>query len=137
MATISTKTDAHWNYFLSVEADLERLSRFIEFDYRNNGTFQIPVDSSQETSGGSRMLNRKPHCYDSSTSPTNQRQHDEVYQTPRFRSPHAYRDCQTGLVVPRRLRENDANRPLLSDLQDLPLSTHFSGQPTVGDAVQR
>jgi len=39
MATISTKTDAHWNYFLSVEADLERLSRFIEFDYRNNQCF--------------------------------------------------------------------------------------------------
>jgi hypothetical protein len=41
MAIISTKIDAHWNYFLSVEADLLRLSRFIEFDERNYHCFSI------------------------------------------------------------------------------------------------
>ena len=34
-------SDAHWNYFLSVEADLERLSRFIEFDERNYQCFSV------------------------------------------------------------------------------------------------
>jgi hypothetical protein len=38
---MSTKIDAHWNYFLSVEADLERLSRFIEFDERNYPCFSV------------------------------------------------------------------------------------------------
>jgi hypothetical protein len=34
-------SDAHWNYFLSVEADLERLSRFIEFDEQNYQCFSV------------------------------------------------------------------------------------------------
>lgn len=38
---MSTRIDAHWNYFLSVEADLERLSRFIEFDERNYPCFSV------------------------------------------------------------------------------------------------
>ena len=38
---MSAKIDAHWNYFLSVEADLERLSRFIEFDERNYQCFSV------------------------------------------------------------------------------------------------
>src|SRR5712691_9960411 len=88
------------------------LRRGIEAN-RNFGTFQIPVDSSQETSGGSRMLIRISNLYDSSTSPTNQRQHNEVYQTPGCRSPDPYRDGQTGLAASRRLRENDANRTVL------------------------
>jgi hypothetical protein len=41
MAIISNKTAAHWNYFLSVEADLERLSRFIEFDAQNYPCFSV------------------------------------------------------------------------------------------------
>jgi hypothetical protein len=80
---------------------------------RKSGTFQMPVDSSQETSGGSRMLMRKPNRDDSSTSTTNQRDPDEVYQTPRLRSPHPYRDCQTGVAVSRHLWENDAHRPAI------------------------
>jgi hypothetical protein len=43
MAIILTKTDAHWNYFLSVEADLERLSRFVEFDERNYECFSVEI----------------------------------------------------------------------------------------------
>jgi hypothetical protein len=46
--------------------------------------FEIPVDSFQETSGGGRMVIRKSNLDDSSTSTTNQRQYDEVYQMPRL-----------------------------------------------------
>src|SRR5438132_12640060 len=46
------------------------------------GTFQIPVDSFNETSGGGRMVIATSNRYDSSTSTTNQRQNDEVYETP-------------------------------------------------------
>src|SRR3989442_14853747 len=92
-----------------------------------SGTFQISVDSFQETFGGSRMLIRKPKRCDSSPSTTNLRQHDEVYQTPRFRSPDPYRDGQTGVAVSRRLREDDGDRTVLSDITDLSLSTTFDG----------
>jgi hypothetical protein len=43
MALTSTKIDAHWNYFLSVEQDLERLSRFVEFDERNYECFSVEI----------------------------------------------------------------------------------------------
>ena len=101
------------------------------------GTFQIPVDSSQETSGGSRMLMRISHLDDSSTSPTNQRQHNAVYQTPGLRSPDPARDGQTGWAASRRLRENDANRPVLADSAALSLSTALAGALAVGNAVER
>src|SRR5262249_29483491 len=102
---------------------------------RKPGTFQIPVDNFQETSGGSRMLIRKQNRYDSSTSPPNQRQHDEVYQTPGLRSPDPYRYRQTRLAVSRCLRENDANRTGLPDIADLSLSTPCDGKHPVGNAL--
>lgn len=74
---------------------------------------------------------------DSSPSTTNQRPHDEVYQTRRLRSPDPYRDCQTGVAASRRLRENDTNRPVLSDIADLALSTTFDGTLAIGNAVER
>jgi hypothetical protein len=43
MAVRSTKIDAHWNYFLSVERDLERLSCFVEFDERNYECFSVEI----------------------------------------------------------------------------------------------
>lgn len=43
MAMGSTKIDAHWNYFLSVERDLERLSCFVEFDERNYECFSVEI----------------------------------------------------------------------------------------------
>jgi len=49
---------------------------------KQTGTFQIPVDSFNETSGGGRMVIATSNRYDSSTSTTNQRQNDEVYETP-------------------------------------------------------
>src|SRR5207244_7043803 len=73
-----------------------------------NGTFRIPVDSFQETSGGSRMVIRISNLYDSSTSTTNQRQRNEVYQTPRFRAPDAYPYRNTRVAASRCLRQNDS-----------------------------
>jgi hypothetical protein len=43
MVIISKKTEAHWNYFLAIEDDLVRLSRFIEFDERNLDCFSIEI----------------------------------------------------------------------------------------------
>ena len=37
------KTEAHWNYLLAIEDDLERLSRFIEFDERNFDCFSLEM----------------------------------------------------------------------------------------------
>src|SRR5262249_37442630 len=77
--------------------------------------FQIPVGSFNETSGGTMVI-LKSNLYDSSPSTTNQRLHDKVYETPSLRSPDPYPDGHDGLVASRRLRENDANRIILSDL---------------------
>jgi hypothetical protein len=41
MAIVSTPTDVHWNYFLSIEADLIQLSRFIEFHDLNLDCFSL------------------------------------------------------------------------------------------------
>lgn len=41
MAIISQPADVHWNYFLSVEEDLKRLARFIEFNKQNYECFSI------------------------------------------------------------------------------------------------
>ena len=43
MVITSTDTDAHWNYFLSIESDLIELSRFIEFDKRNYKCFSVEM----------------------------------------------------------------------------------------------
>src|SRR6266481_6294026 len=100
---------------------------------RISGTFQIPVDNFNETSGGGTMVILKSNLYDSSPSTTNQRPHDEVYETPRFRAPDPYPDCHDGLAASRRLRANDEHRKILSDIPDLSLSTTFYGQPAVGN----
>lgn len=33
----------HWNFFINLEEDLERLSRFVDFSERNNATFSIEI----------------------------------------------------------------------------------------------
>lgn len=43
MIIASAKTEVHWNYLLSIEKDLERLSRFIEFDEKNFECFSIEI----------------------------------------------------------------------------------------------
>src|SRR4030095_6029096 len=88
---------------------------------RISGTFQIPVDSFEATSGDARMVICIVNPEDSSPSSTNQRPYDEVYQTPRFRSPDPYPYRHARLVVSRGLRENDTTSPLLSDIHHLPL----------------
>lgn len=41
MVITFSSIEVHWNYFLAIEDDLERLSRFIEFDERNFNCFSI------------------------------------------------------------------------------------------------
>ena len=43
MGITATMTDAHWSYFLSAEADLIELSRFVEFDKKNFNCFSIEM----------------------------------------------------------------------------------------------
>lgn len=38
-----TRVEVHWNYFLSIEQDMERLSRFIEFDEQNYDCFSVEI----------------------------------------------------------------------------------------------
>ena len=42
MITYSDK-NIYWNYFISIEDDLYRLSRFIEFDIKNENVFSIEL----------------------------------------------------------------------------------------------
>jgi hypothetical protein len=37
------ESNIHWNYFLSIERDFEKLSRYIEFTESNNNTFSIEL----------------------------------------------------------------------------------------------
>jgi hypothetical protein len=43
MATTFRKPEPHWNFFLAIEDDLHRLSRFIEFDKRNFKCFSLEI----------------------------------------------------------------------------------------------
>ncbi len=43
MGIRTTPTEMHWNYFLSTEADLIRLSRFIEFHPKNYNCFSVEM----------------------------------------------------------------------------------------------
>ena len=43
MGIPSTKTDMHWNYFLSVEQDLEHLARYIEFHEDNYDCYSVEI----------------------------------------------------------------------------------------------
>ncbi|MQA29177.1 MAG: hypothetical protein GEU82_04960 [Luteitalea sp.] len=43
MGIQASKIDAHWNFFLAIERDLEVLSRYVEFDERNFECFSIEI----------------------------------------------------------------------------------------------
>ena len=43
MAITTTKIDEHWNYFLSTEEDILKLSRYVEFDKRNYNCFSVEM----------------------------------------------------------------------------------------------
>jgi hypothetical protein len=47
----SSKIETHWNYLLAIEGDLERLSRFIDFDERNFDCFSIEISRILLASG--------------------------------------------------------------------------------------
>jgi hypothetical protein len=51
MVITSSKIEAHWNYLLAIEGDLERLSRFIEFDEKNFDCFSIEISRILLASG--------------------------------------------------------------------------------------
>jgi len=51
MAITSIKTEVHWNYFLAIEGDLDRLSRFVEFDENNFDCFSIEISRILLASG--------------------------------------------------------------------------------------
>jgi len=43
MGIRTTSIEPHWNYLLALERDLERISRFVEFDERNFKCFSIEI----------------------------------------------------------------------------------------------
>lgn len=77
------------------------------------------------------------HPEDASTSPTNQRPHTAVDETPRLRPPDPDPSRHARLAASRCLREKDCHRTLVSDIQPLALSTALDGKPTVRNPVQR
>jgi len=51
MVITSIKIESHWNYLLAIEGDLERLSRFIEFDRQNFKCFSVEISRILLASG--------------------------------------------------------------------------------------
>jgi hypothetical protein len=51
MVITSRKIESHWNYLLAIEGDLERLSRFIEFDRQNFECFSVEISRILLASG--------------------------------------------------------------------------------------
>jgi hypothetical protein len=55
------QSNIHWNYFLAIESDFEKISRYIEFTEANNKTFSIELariimGSAQEIDGIMKKL---------------------------------------------------------------------------------
>src|SRR6266446_7656026 len=95
-------------------------------------SFQISVDSFRESPGSGRMAILLLNRHDSSPSTTHQRLHDEVYQTPRFRSAHPYRNGETRLDPSRYLRPDDPDCSRLSHLPNLSFSASLGRQAPLG-----
>jgi hypothetical protein len=62
MVITSSKIEAHWNYLLAIEGDLERLSRFIEFDERNFDCFSVEISRILLASGAETDVVCKQIC---------------------------------------------------------------------------
>jgi hypothetical protein len=43
MTITSSTINIHWNYFLSIEYDLEKISRYVEFDKNNFECFSVEI----------------------------------------------------------------------------------------------
>jgi len=43
MGIATQKIEVHWNYFLALESDLDRISRYVEFDEENFKCFSIEI----------------------------------------------------------------------------------------------
>ena len=55
------QTNIHWNYFLAIESDFEKIARYVEFSENNNSTFSIELAriimaSTQEIDGIMKKL---------------------------------------------------------------------------------
>ena len=83
---------------------------------KNEGIVQIPVDNFNQTSGGGTMMSETAHPDDSSPPTTDQRQNNAMRETTRLRCSNPYAYGHAGVAPSRRLRENDANRTVLSHL---------------------
>ena len=70
----------HWNYFLALEQDLERLSRYVEFTADNFGTYsieivQIYLSACSEVDVVSKLLAKR---IDENVSPNNIGEYREI-----------------------------------------------------------
>src|SRR5260370_42131058 len=97
--------------------------------------FQSPVDSFSEPLGGSRMVIENRIVMIRHHPTANQRLYDEVYQTPRFRASHPYRNCQARLDQSRPLWQDDTDCSGLSYLQNLSLSAYLGGSAPIAGAL--
>ncbi len=62
MVITSRQAEAHWNYLLAIEDDLERLSRFVEFDEKNFDCFSIEISRILLASGAEVEVVCKQIC---------------------------------------------------------------------------
>lgn len=74
------ESNIHWNYYLAIESDFEKISRYIEFSETNNSTFSIELariimSSTQEIDG---IMKKLCVLLDSSKAPENINQYKEI-----------------------------------------------------------
>lgn len=70
MVIRTAKTEAHWNYFLAVERELEVLSRYVEFDERNFRCFSTEIARTVLAAGAEVDVVCKQMCRANNPSST-------------------------------------------------------------------
>jgi hypothetical protein len=78
MVITSRKIESHWNYLLAIEGDLDRLSRFIEFDRQNFECFSVEISRILPASGAEVDVVCKQICKKLNPRSTADRMH--LYQ---------------------------------------------------------
>lgn len=80
MAIEETKSLLHWNYFIALESDVERLARFVEFTGNNFGTYSIEMAHLFLTAASEVDVVAKQLCsfVDAAASPANIEQYRAV-----------------------------------------------------------
>ncbi len=74
------ESNIHWNYYLAIESDFEKISRYVEFSEANNSTFSIELariimSSTQEIDG---IMKKLCALLDSSKNPDNINQYKKI-----------------------------------------------------------